>query len=165
MGDMVKRTEELDPADLAEHPVWEYVSPDDTIVRPVLDIPVESLRSRIVGTRLRLANGQDIWAILSNVHLRSLRKNEHFLAVWVEREGQWCELARYHDADHNRRGPERLADFLGLTVAEVFPLTYDISAVACGLREAVRGVIAAEPKERLTEDELIALALESDGLK
>jgi hypothetical protein len=46
-----------------------------------------------------------------------------------------------------------LAGFLGLHVEEVFPIRYDISGVAVGLDEVVRGEIPAEPAERLTGEE------------
>jgi hypothetical protein len=163
MSDIVKQTEDLEPADFAAHPVWEYVDPDDTLVRPVEALPVDSLDGRIVGTQLTLHNGSAVWGVLACMNLRSMRSNEHFIALWVERRGRWFDLARYHDVDWERRSPAKLAEFLGLPLDEVFPISYDISAVARGLPETVRGQIRAEPRERLTQDELIELALETAG--
>jgi len=156
------RTESLGPIELAKYPVWEYINPDDTLVRPVVDLPVISLRGRIVGTKLKLSNGMEVWAILSNVHLRNIRKHEQFLAVWIIKDGQWCELARYHDVDRNKRSPDRLAHFLGVQIEDVFPLSYDISTVAIGLPEVVHGIINVEPKEKLTREQLVRLTFEPD---
>jgi hypothetical protein len=160
---VIRRTDDLTEAELAEFPVWEYLNYEDTQVTPVCDLPVNSFNKRIVGTKLRLHNGTEVWGVLSNVHLRNAKQHEHFLCVWVEKEGKWSDLARYHDVDREERSPERLAAFLGLSVDEVFPITYDISAVASGLPDSVRGVISAEPKERLNRDQLINLALEPRG--
>jgi hypothetical protein len=82
--------------------------------------------------------------------------------VKIEHRGEWFELARYFDSDYARRSPDRLAAFLGLRVTEVFPIAYDISNVARGDPAVVKGVIQAEPEERLSPEELVQLALE-DG--
>ena len=77
--------EDLTPADLADHPVWEYLGDGETLVRPVLDLPVASLQNRVVGTTLWLANRTPIIATLSNISLTDFRCNMHFLTVSVEK--------------------------------------------------------------------------------
>ena len=159
-----KPISELTPADLEAHPVWEFIPEshdrDETWVVPVHRLPVRHLDGRIVATRLRLACGETAAGIIGNVSLDSPRSTEHFLTVTVFRgDGRSFDLARYHDGDRSQRGPSALAEFLAVTVADVFPITYDISAVAQGAAEVLRGRIQAEPCERLSKDELIDLAL------
>ena len=57
------------------------------------------------------------------------------------------------------RGPDALARFLGLPLAEVFPIAYDVSAIVQGAQDSVQGHVLAEPRVRLTRAELIALAV------
>lgn len=161
MGVTRRLTSNLTADDLLEHPVWEYVGDASEIsVQPIDDLPVCRLRGRLVGTKIRLHNGLWLWAILSNVSLQDPKVTKHFLSVWVHKEGVWFELARYHDVDYEKRSPLRLAKFLGLHVSDVFPLEYDITDIAVGNQAALKGTIPEIPQERLTEEELIELALE-----
>ena len=163
MSSRWKFAEDVTVADLEAHPVWEFVMQEDrvpdTAVRPVTRIPVKGLSCRLVGTRIRLHNGTVRWALLGNISLRNPRATLHFLCVTVEENGQWFDLAPYHDTDFERRGPSALAAFLHLTTQEVFPIEYDISAVARGLPSVVRGSIPETVAERLTRDELLELCL------
>jgi hypothetical protein len=144
-------------------PVWQFehgTGDDEPYLSPVSAIPVADLSNRIVGTQVTLRNGELCWAILGNVCLSLKRATEQFLTLSIERRGKWFDLARYHDADYPRRGPAQLASFLGMTVEDVFPITYDISQLASGIPEVTRGKIHAVPTETLGESELIELALE-----
>jgi len=158
-------TDKLTVNDLRGVPVWEYVNDEsvapDTAVRPVRELPVEDLTGRLVGTRVVFSNGSQYWAILNNVSLKSMRSTKHFLGVWIEKDGRWFELARYHDADFERRSPAELARFIGLPVSDVFPIKYDITDVAIGDPAVLKGTVEAEPEERLTRDQIIDLALEN----
>ncbi len=160
MDEFTKAADRLTVDDIRACPVWEYVDPESNLVRPVTQLPVSSLNGRLVGTRVRLRNGREKWAVLCNVRLNSRRATEQFLAIKIEHRGRWFELARYFDSDYVRRSPDRLAAFLGLAVAEVFPIAYDISSVATGDPSVIRGVIPAEPEERLSLEELVQLALD-----
>ena len=157
----MKQIDELSSEDFLKHPVWEYTGCELSVV-PVNVLPVRSLANRLVGTEVELANESHVWACLSNISLSCLRHNQHFLVVSVEKEGVWFHLARYHDVDFDQRGPEKLAEYLGLPLGDVFPIAYDISAVVARDMPLARGVIPAEPPERLSMDELIQMALESD---
>jgi len=163
MSTDLKTTDNLQVSDLLASRIWEYVNPDETVISPVQELPVDSLAGRIVGTKVRLGNGEEKWGVLVNVSLSSPRKTKQFLAIWVEKDGKWFELARYFDVDYQRRGPDQLASFLGLPAEAVFPIVYDISDVAIGHPHVVRGTILREPEERLSEEELIELTLDSDG--
>lgn len=157
-----KSVDLLTIADLQNFPVWQYTqgeSADDTCVRPEIRVPVASLSGRVVGTQVMLANDERVWALIGNVDSNSPRTTEHFLTLSLERNGRWFTLARYHDFNFAEQGPEALAQFLGLSVDEVFPITYDIRRVTTGAEPALHGQILKEPKERLSRSEIIAMAV------
>lgn len=154
----------LRPGDLEQYPVWEYANnvelwSDETVVRPVKQLPVQSLDGRVVGTRLTLANGAKVWGIIGNVDPTSAQLTEHFLTVSVFLSDRWFTMARYHDVDKRERGSERLATFLGLSAREVFPIRYDICEHVVGDAAALAGEIRVKPSKALSRSELIALAV------
>lgn len=161
----MKSLTDLTTRDLAEFPVWEYVcGPDDSVyVEPVEHLPVTDMRNRIVGTRVILRNGEVCWAILGNIDLRNKRSTDHFLTLSVEKGEGWFDMARYHDVDYSRRGPDQLAQFLKLPMSTVFPIEYDISDVVSADARIAKGAIPAEPQEKLPHEDLIELALQPDG--
>jgi len=165
---MPKPVESLTPKDLEEFPVWEYDldneaddGRDETWVRPVTKYPVKDLGNRIISATVTLRNGIRMLGCFSNIALGSLDSTREFLTVSLWHQGQWIDLARYFDADYERRGPQALSQQLGLTVDEVFPIFYDISEHAFGLETVLRGSIEAEPKRRLSEEERMTLVLEA----
>ncbi len=126
---MIKSVEELNPSDLERFPVWEFVNDDargETMVRPVERVPVESLNNRLIGTSVRLANGDLLQALMGNIDVNSPRYTQHFLTLTIFNDGECFFLARYHDVLHNTHGPAALAEFLGLKTDEVFPIAYDV---------------------------------------
>lgn len=162
----MKDVDELGPLDFADHLVWEFVNdyetelPHEAFVRPVQEIPVESAESRLIGTKLTLADGRRVFAILGNVDLQDPEQTGHFLTVAVfDETGRRFDLARYHDTDFDARGPVAFAQFLRSDTESVFPVQYDISDIATGNPNSLRGSIPAVPKSRLSLDELIQLAL------
>jgi hypothetical protein len=158
----MKAVDSLTVADLEAFPVWQYTGidhPDETYVRPVRRVPVASLGGKVVGTQATLANVNRVWAVIGNLFPNSIEKTEHFLTISVERGGHWFTLARYHDFDYFERGARELAKFLDIDVDEVFPITYDIRHLVKGEGAALRGLILREPRERLSQEELIAMAV------
>jgi len=162
-----KMAGQLSPLDFTVHRVWEYVQdseselPDETFMRPVMESPVSSLSGRLVGAQLTLANAQVVFGILGNIDLADPIRTEHFVTVTVFHPlGARFDLARYHDVDHAQRDSRALAAFLGIAVDSVFPIRYDIADVAVGNLDCQRGQILANPMTRLSQDELIELALE-----
>ena len=144
----VKPIESLQVSDFNACPVWEYVNDDElgeTVVRPVKRIPAVSLTGRVVATKVRLANGDLRWALLGNVDLENPRLTEHFLWISVIHKGKRFHLARYHDYDYAENGPHALAQFLGLGVDQVFPISYDISRYAKGDPAALVRKISKAP--------------------
>lgn len=157
-----KPVELLTVSDLAAAPVWKYVNSDrssETLVRAVKAVPVKQLDGKIIGAEVRLANGTLVWALVGNIDPRNPRLTEHFLTLSIEREGKWFDLARYHDSDAIDRGPEALSYFLGLPVDDIFPISYDVRAYAKGDPASLKGRVHKAPRERLSREELIALAV------
>ena len=163
-----KPVDQLTADDLLAFPVWEYVNDDslrhgdqdETWVRPVSGLPIDTAENRVIGTRVRLANGSSQVALLGNVDLASREKTTHFLVIsFLGANGLGFDLARYHDVDASRRSPEALAEFLKLRVEDVFPIEYDFSELVLADGQVARGLIDARPSVTLTRKQLIALAL------
>ncbi len=162
MNDQHKEFEDIVPADFEISPVWEFALDREIegnmLVRPVLDLPVSTLANRFIGTPVRLANGRIMPSVITNVTTTDPYQTRHFISLCLYR-GEWFDLARYHDVDIERHGPSALADFLGLSMKDVFPIAYDLRAYCTGDPAALAGTIEAEPRERLSDRELRALAL------
>lgn len=156
-----KSVSKLEICDIANQPVWQYtnIDSDETSVRPVAKVPVDSLTGKIVATQVRLANGSKVWAIIGNVDCTNPRLTEHFLTISIWNQNKWFTLSRYHDFDYTERGPAALSSFLGLEEDDVFPIEYDIRKLAKGLQNSLIGRVLKEPKEQLTRAEIIALAV------
>jgi hypothetical protein len=157
-----KRVEDLQIADLKAHAVWQFVNEDalgESSVQPVEPIPVPTLCGKVIGATVKLANGKAAWATLCNIDENDPHSTEQFLALSIERDGKWFHLARYHDFNYANLGPEALANFLGLAVDDVFPISYDLSRFVEGNPAALVGKVPRDPRERLSHDELIALAV------
>lgn len=154
---------DLTLADFAQYPVWEFdlkseslPGRDETWVLPVLDLPVHSLSNRVVSVSLKIGQ-QPFWGILGNVDLNDLLASREFttLTVWIDHH--WFHLARYFDIGRDQSGPEQMAAKLGLPVSAVFPIRYDLTGLAIGLPEVIRGQIEAEPDNRLTASQRMEL--------
>lgn len=160
---MRKQPERLEVADFSAHPVWMFAGSDaqgETLMRPVGRLPVKNLNGKVVGTQVRLANGSSVWAILQNMNPDRPRMMEHYLSLSVLNNGRWFHLARYFDHDYEERGPAALAGLLGLSVDQVFPIAFDVRKYVNAQPAALAGFIHKEPREKLTMDEIIAMAVE-----
>jgi hypothetical protein len=149
-------------SDLEKFPVWEDIlddEADDPSAFPVTQMPVSSLERRFVAARVKLANGNLLWAMIFNLDVASPRKTDQFIQLRIERHGEWFWLARYWDVDYKRSGPKALATFLGLSVDEVFPITYDVREYVKVDSSALVGQVPKEPRERLPREEIIKMAV------
>jgi hypothetical protein len=147
-------------ADYRQWPVWEFAKsdgPHETDSHPVKRLPVRHLAGRFIGLQVRLANGKLVWASLGNVDVNSERRTRHFLLLSIHRARRWFHLARYFDIGRASRGPEALAEFLNLAVAEVFPIKYDLTKYVVGDDGILKSHVEQEPSERLARKELVKL--------
>ncbi len=151
----------LTPADLSASPVWEFssFSNDDTLVRPLPVGTVQHLSGRLVACEIALANGESRWGLLGNLDPTAPELNEHFATLSVYEKGSWFHLARYHDPDYLDRGPAQLAEVLGLPLQSVFPISFDLANALPRHLGTVEGTFLAQPRRRLSREELIALAV------
>jgi hypothetical protein len=79
----MKAVHELVLSDFASHRVWEFADdmedglPDETHMRPVEELPVDSLLGRLASAQLTLANGHRLLALLGNIDLADPVSTEH----------------------------------------------------------------------------------------
>ena len=165
---MISRTqkpipvEKLTEALLRKSPVWEFCNDDEageTVVQPVKRLPISSADNRLVGCELHLADGSVIFGFLGNLSLTKKDQNQHFLTVSLFVDGSIEYLARYHDFNFSDHGPSWLAKKLGKKKDAVFPISYDLSSLAAGAQDCIRGSIPVEPKKKLSRSEIIQLAV------
>jgi hypothetical protein len=90
------------------------------------------------------------------VNLFNARQTEQFLSASVEKDGKWLHLGRYFDPPSVRFNPEKVAEFLGMKVDDVFPISYDLRPHVIGNAPPVFGTIVKDP-QRLTKEERSAL--------
>jgi hypothetical protein len=160
----MKSFTKLTIADFETCPVWEFTTNGRT-VKPVASLPVRSLANRAVGTKVKLACGEVRWAILLNLSLEEPEYNVHLLTALLWDKGKWIELGRYFDVDYEDKNAEALAGHLGLPVSAVFPIEYDMSALATGPVSAVVGRIPAEVKEQLPFGQLVQFIIRKHAPK
>jgi hypothetical protein len=154
--------EKLTEALLRKFPVWKFCNDDElgeTAIQPVKDLPITSANGCLIACDFRLADGSHLSGLMGNLSLKDDNRNQNFLTISVFIEGKFAHLARYHDSDSSERGPSWLASRLGKNENDVFPISYDISAVAIGKSTCIRGAITKEPIEKLSRAEIIRLAV------
>lgn len=141
----IKYSNKLTIQDFKEFPVWEFVAkhehmwPDgELVVIPVKRLPVSSLDGRFVGTEVKLANDRFVMAVLLGINLIAVKR----ISEMVVFRGN--EKFMFRRTAPRVSGPEQLAQFLRLRLADVFPISYDISRFAVGEAAAIRGEISLE---------------------
>lgn len=157
-----KQLRDLTSFDFEAYPVWkndlsDEASDGELAYVPVENLPVESLKGKIIGVPVKLANGTELWARLSGIRLIDARYTEHHLSMRIEKAGKWFALQRYYDPGYHRANPDALAKFLGMNVDDVFPITYDIRPYVVAGSPAATGVVFKEPRERLSKEDLRVL--------
>jgi len=155
--------EDLTEVQLRAMPVWEFCNDDEageTLMEPVQELPISHARRRVVACEFTLADGTKAFGQIGNLSLQREEQNRHFLGISLFVQGKLVHLARYHDAWYATENPAHLAAKLDRKLEAVFPISYDLSAIAEGNPQCVRGTIPQEPIVRLGDDELIRLALE-----
>ncbi len=154
---------DLTRADFESHPIWENDlsdeagDEDERYFMPVKKLPADDLDGCLAGVQVRLANGKRVWCRMENVDLHNLRRTEQLLYASFEKEGKWFGLSRYWDPWYKKKNPAALAEFLGLPLDEVFPITYDLRPHVIGTAPSATGVITKEPRERLSEEQVMKI--------
>lgn len=150
----------ITPEHFERHPVWTFQGSgnEDTTVRPMEGVPVAELGSSLVGATVTFSGGKQVFAMFGNVLPRNPRGTKHLMTVSFSLpSGKWFHLARYHDPTRKIFGPEMLAVAFKLPVDRIFPIAYDLTPFVVGDPQALKGTIVAEPDERLTRAEALAL--------
>lgn len=143
----MKDVGDIVPEDFRLFPVWEFavdmeeLVESECVVRPVFDTPVRDMGNRILGTQVVLANGSRIWARIDNLCLDNPAENEHCIDIALFKNGKWFRMGRPTNFDYAAHGPAALARDMGLSLEEVFPIRYDVSAYCVGDPGVVRGTI------------------------
>lgn len=162
----MKLLKQLTEADLEEYPVWCFVPPPsgsdsegEWALSPKKKLPVRNLDGCVVACKAKLNSGDLIWVLLSNVNLTRPELNQYIVEISFLMNGEWFELARYHDFDASERGIKQLTQFLNKKIEDIYPISYDISQFCIGDHRSLVGNIRYEPDPYLTRDEVIALTV------
>ncbi len=160
---MKKTFTELSVNDISKYPIWRFTNshPEDELeIESVTGRVFHNLKGLIISSKVTFSDGSTHLALFQNVSLAGQKVNDHFLSLSVERNGEWFPLAQYHNPAIEKYGPLHLAAFMGKTVDDVFPIKYDLREVLNSNSPRLVGIVCAEPPIRLTDEEIISLALE-----
>ena len=164
----MKQASDLRPVDFAAHPVWEFapeeIGIDECSMIPVLDLPVENLDQRCLGTEVILADGTKVWAILyelwPQMTVEQLISSQKFRFFRGDSACDWPA----EDFQPGTVDADGLADFLDRGVEAVFPFTYDVSKLVVGEQAVTRRSVAREEEDskfwRVPLDPALVAALE-----
>ncbi len=152
---------ELNISDIEFSSCWRFTNSfeDELEIEAIPDCSYDDLSGLIIGTQIKLADGSTVWALLQNISRAGQEVNDHFLTVTINQNGEWFTLARYHDINRQIFGPNSLALFLGRTIQDIFPMTYDLRDILNADTEKLIGTIHEQPANRLSRQELISLSL------
>ena len=156
----------IGPKLLAKYPVWEFLNDDehplgDTAMQPVSDLPTRQFDGRIFGTIVTLADGSLFPATIADLNFGPKKYRSHFRSLTLFAKGKRFHLANYFQLRYQEQGPAALAAFLGKTTEEVFPISYDISDIAVGPSDVVRGQFKAEVKDPIPRHRLMEITVSS----
>ena len=132
--------------DFEKHPIW--IERDLGTYTPALDLPVDDLESGYVGCNLLLANGSMIRGVISGIYLNDPELTEVTSTLTLIKNG---EMFGYRKGLLEPYRSSMIQEFLSLSLNEIFPIRYDISEIAIGHPDAVRGVINAAYPEQLQD--------------
>jgi len=147
MGGLKKDVGDLTPEDSDISPVWEFdlaneeENESECVMKPVMALPVDGLMERGVGTKVRLANGAEYWAMLFNNSLNDPDRTRRDIDINLYIDGKSHPVARPGSFGADTIGPEALARRLGLALDQIFPTAYDIGNCCVGAEVAIRGTI------------------------
>jgi hypothetical protein len=159
----MKPVHELVVSDFNCSPVWQYEDDEsgELTVRTVQNYPISSLENRVVGAKIAFANGLESWALIANFDLFDKKKNRHFLSLtFFDGDEQVYTLPRYFDVGYERAIQSELSGALQLEIAEIFPISFDLTSIVIGDSSILSGFIDLVPEsERLNDEDLVLMAL------
>ena len=132
-------------ADFENHPIW--MEHDLGKYEPALDLPVSDLEDGFVACNLVLANGDMIRGVISGIYLNDPELTEVASGLILIKNG---EMFGYRKSVLEPYRSSMIQEFLSLRLNEIFPIRYDISEIAIGHPDAVRGIINASYPEELS---------------
>ena len=167
MKKIKKLAPDLTVDDFKKYPIWEYTNADEdwadeTVVTPVTSYPTIDFSGCVIGLEFTLNNGVRVWGTICNLDQRSVAQSQLFRNINIYKDKEVFHLARYFDAGTDRFGPAKLAEFLGLSISDVFPIHYDLTDIATGNYSTLVGDYPAEPKKRLTKSEIMKAIFAKD---
>jgi len=152
----------LTPENFLTTPVWQHVIDfgASELIEPAPQ-PIYTLDLRIIGGVAKRPGGKDIYIAISGLDARRPEKNAHFASFSIWWNSQWFHLARYFDADFEKKSPVAFCRQYNLTVNDIFPINYDFSHFVMDPAAAVaKGQLNSDYNGiRLSRQELAALAV------
>ena len=147
----MKQAQDLGPLDFAVYPVWEFAPEvqgiDECSMIPVIQLPVENLDQRCVGTRVRLADGSTVWAVIYDLWPSTLDgtiESQTFQFINGESTCNWPEM-EFQPATMNSVA---LAHFFARSVEEFFPFAYDVSRYVAGDVAVTKRSVSSEEENK-----------------
>jgi hypothetical protein len=118
---------------------------------------------QLFSTNFVLACGATFPGFVGTLEESLPHLNRHLATFSFYTPGRWFHLARYHDPDYQDRGPDALAAFLGHSVEEVFPFTFDIRGLIRTPGLELSWPIERSPEKRIARRELIAAVVSGEA--
>lgn len=158
----VRTPAKIGPKALAKHPVWEFLNDDehpagDTAMRQIQKLPVDGFEGRLFGTTVTLADGSRLPAAISDLGFGPKKYRHHFRSLTIFAKGRRFHLAKYFQFWYDSEGPDALAAFLKKKKDAIFPISYDLSPLAVGPADVVRGVFEAKISDPIPRDQLMKI--------
>ena len=157
--DVPRPIEGLTVSDIERHGVWAHIANRPGFVRPVSTTPVKNLNGKLFAAHVKTRSGREFWALIGMLDAEDSVKNELFKQLSVYNGEAWFQLSRYFDWDYEKSGPQALASFLRMPLAEVFPIEYDLSSWIEAEDFVLKGKFLEQPEKHLSRAEIIALAV------
>jgi hypothetical protein len=158
----LKSVNKLTPSDLSNYPIWQFRNSDEDgelFVSPISNYPVKNTKCKLFGTKVTLANGTIMLALIGNFDISNPELNEHFITLSFYKNKKWFHLARYHDFDFDENGPSAFSKFANLDIDDIFPIRFDLSNLVKAEKRILTGQLLKEPKRKISRSELIGLAV------
>jgi len=144
--------------------VWLYQFVPSTSGEPMV-VPVNTKKTdkfsgRLVACEVTFANESKHWALIEGLDLEAPEFSRHNreIRIFVRSHG-WFHLAQYFDGEAIKqvRGETVLAEKLGLSLGEIFPIHFDVRNRSKTDSDCLHGFFEVNPKWGLPRAEVMAL--------